>query len=49
MHLSIMWGILLFFVSVLQYEPNNTTAKEFYPFIVEKLHLSECTFNNTWL
>lgn len=26
---------------ILQYEPNNTTAKEFYPFIVEKLHLME--------
>lgn len=25
-------------VSVLQYEPNNMTAKEFYPLILEKLH-----------
>jgi len=36
-----MWGFVLLLVSVLQYEPNNATAKEFYPFIVEKLQLSE--------
>lgn len=35
---------MLFLVSVLQYEPNNATAKEFYPFIVEKLHLSKYSF-----
>lgn len=45
MHLSIVWD-MLFLVSVLQYEPNNATAKEFYPFIVEKLHLSEYSFNS---
>jgi hypothetical protein len=32
---------LRFLISVLQYEPNNATAKEFYPLIVEKLQLSE--------
>jgi hypothetical protein len=44
-----MWGFVLLLVSVLQYEPNNATAKEFYPFIVEKLQLSEYSFNSTWL
>ena len=32
---------LFIFVSVLQYEPNNATAKEFYPLILEKLQLSK--------
>ena len=42
-------SFVLFLVSVLQYEPNNATAKEFYPFIVEKLQLSEYSCNSTWL
>lgn len=33
-----MARVLLYF-PVLQYEPNNATAKEFYPLILEKLQL----------